>query len=52
VVVIAISQNTDARLRSIVGRLREDRLMFWSEKAHHEFRECQKLVGTSHDPLT
>jgi len=52
VVVIAISQNTDARLRSIVGRLREDRLMFWSEKAHHEFRECQKVVGTSHDPLT
>ena len=51
VVVIAISQNTDARLRSIVGRLREDRLMFWSEKAHHEFRECQKMVGTSHDPL-
>jgi SAM-dependent methyltransferase len=52
VVVIAISQNTDARLRSIVGRLREDRLMFWSEKAHQEFRECQKVVGTSHDPLT
>lgn len=51
VVVIAISQNTDARLRSIVGRLREDRLMFWSEKAHQEFRECQKMVGTSHDPL-
>ena len=51
VVVIAISQNTDARLRSIVGRLREDRLLFWSEKAHHEFRECQKVVGTSHDPL-
>ena len=51
VVVIAISQNTDARLRSIVGRLREDRLMFWSEKAHHEFRECQTMVGTSHDPL-
>jgi SAM-dependent methyltransferase len=51
VVVIAISQNTDARLRSIVGRLREDRLMFWSEKAHHEFRECQKVVGTSQDPL-
>lgn len=51
VVVIAISQNTDARLRSIVGRLREDRLMFWSEKAHQEFRDCQKMVGSSHDPL-
>jgi len=50
-VIVALSAKTRPDVRSIVGRLDQKRLLFWTEEAQAEFRRWTALCGTAVDPL-
>jgi len=51
VLVVVLWQDAADSTRAVMGRLREDRLLFWTPAARAAFHEARSLVGSDADPL-
>ncbi len=51
VLIIILWQDSAPAVRAVLGRLREDRLLFWTPTARDAFHAAQAFVGTDDDPL-
>jgi SAM-dependent methyltransferase len=49
--IIVLWPDAPAAVQSVIGRLREDRLLFWTPAARAAFAEARSLVGGDDDPL-
>lgn len=52
VLVLVLWSHTSPAVRSVIGRLREDRLLFWTPAARDAFQSACAFVGTADDPLS
>ena len=51
VLVIVLWPDATPAVRAVLGRLREDRLLFWTPSARRCFHAAEGFVGTDDDPL-
>jgi hypothetical protein len=51
VLVIVLWPDAADATKAVIGRLREDRLLFWTPEARSAFHAASSLVGTDEDPL-
>lgn len=49
--VLVLWPDAAPAIRAVIGRLREDRLLFWSAGARSAFQACRDAVAGPDDPL-
>ncbi|WP_373069621.1 UvrD-helicase domain-containing protein [Gemmatimonas sp.] len=49
--IVVLWPGSNAATKAVLGRLRKDRLLFWTESAREAFEAARRLRGTDADPL-